>query len=56
VGSPPIASAEELDDHATDALLTAAWLRKVSAEGSRWSPAALTPAIARTEGWTFGAL
>ncbi len=56
VGSPPITSPEELDDHATDALLTAAWLRKVSAEGSRWSPAALTPEIARTEGWTFGAL
>ena len=56
VGSPPIKSPEELDDHSTDALLTAAWLRKVSAEGSRWFPAALTPEIARTEGWTFGAL
>ena len=38
------------------ALLTAAWLRKVAGEARRWAPAQLTPAIARTEGWTFGAL
>ncbi len=56
LGSPPVAGEGAIDDHASDALLTAAWLRKVAHEPQRWSPAALTPAIAITEGWTFGAL
>ncbi len=56
LGSDPVAESGSIDDHATDALLTAAWLRKVAGEPKRWSPAALTPDIARTEGWTFGAL
>lgn len=56
LGSPPIAGDGAIDDHASDALLTAAWLRKVAHQPHRWSPAGLTPAIARTEGWTFGAV
>ncbi|MBX7458113.1 hypothetical protein K3152_07630 [Qipengyuania sp. 1NDH17] len=56
LGSPPVERSGEVDDHTTDALLTAAWLRAVAPEPERWSPAGLTPAIARTEGWTFGAL
>lgn len=42
------------NDHATDAILTAAWLRKVSGNEALWHPALLTAEIARTEGWTFG--
>jgi len=42
------------DDHATDALLTAAWLRRNAGDSKPWTPAKLTPEIARTEGWTFG--
>ena len=42
------------DDHATDALLTAAWLRRNAARSELWHPAALTETIAATEGWTFG--
>ena len=53
---PPVAGAGAIDDHSSDALLTAAWLRHVADERSRWRPAGLTPTIARTEGWTFGAL
>ena len=56
LGSPPVEGTGDVDDHATDALLTAAWLRKVAHEPERWSPEGLTPDIARTEGWTFGAL
>ena len=56
LGSDPVQGTGEVDDHTTDALLTAAWLRAVSHEPERWDPAGLTPAIARTEGWTFGAL
>jgi hypothetical protein len=41
-------------DHATDAILTAAWLRHVADNTSLWLPKKLTPHIAQTEGWTFG--
>jgi hypothetical protein len=56
LGSPPVERLGAIDDHSADALLTAAWLRKVHGESARWKPATLTPDIARTEGWTFGAL
>jgi hypothetical protein len=56
LGSPPMTGSGAIDDHSADALLTAAWLRKVHSEQKRWHPAGLTPAIALTEGWTFGAL
>ncbi len=41
-------------DHATDAILAAAWLRANARRPELWRPAALTPEIALTEGWTFG--
>ena len=56
LGSPPVAGEGAIDDHSSDALLTAAWLRMVAHDARRWHPAALTPLVARTEGWTFGAL
>lgn len=48
------ATPDRLTDHVSDALVTAAWLRQVAGEKVLWSPHAMTPAIARTEGWTFG--
>jgi len=42
------------DDHSTDAILTAAWLRANGDRPELWSPHAMTATIARTEGWTFG--
>ena len=42
------------DDHATDAIVTAAWLRRASGNAALWKPHGLTPLIALTEGWTFG--
>ena len=56
LGSPPVAGSGPIDDHASDALLTAAWLRRVHGNRDLWHPPSLTPEIARTEGWTFGAL
>ena len=56
LGSLPVDRTGEVDDHSSDALLTAAWLRKVAAEPERWEPSCLTAQIAYTEGWTFGAL
>jgi hypothetical protein len=54
VGSPPIGMNGPLSDHASDALLTAAWLRAIAGDAAPWSPPALTDTLARTEGWTFG--
>lgn len=54
--SPPIGSTGPIDDHSADALLTAAWLRRVAHQTALWQPASMTPQIARTEGWTFGAV
>ena len=54
LGSPPCGLTGPVSDHASDALLTAAWLRRISPEPASWSPAPLTGALAKTEGWTFG--
>ncbi len=56
LGSPPVPGDGPINDHSSDALLTAAWLRAVADDPARWNPDALTTQIARTEGWTFGAL
>jgi hypothetical protein len=53
-GSRPHTPLTRYTDHATDAILTAAWLRANAARLDLWAPAPLTPDIARTEGWTFG--
>lgn len=53
LGSDPIAL-RPCSDHETDALVAAAGLRYLAARKELWAPAALTPALARSEGWTFG--
>jgi hypothetical protein len=55
LGSRQVAGAGPIDDHSADALLTAAWLRISAPCSPLWHPACMTPEIARTEGWTFGA-
>jgi hypothetical protein len=55
LGSDPVPGEGPIDDHRSDAILTAAWLRTVAQRQELWKPSTLTPAIARTEGWTFGA-
>ena len=54
IGSRPHAPLASYTDHATDAILTAAWLRANAARAALWAPPGMTEAIARTEGWTFG--
>jgi hypothetical protein len=54
LGSPDHPPLARYDDHATDAILTAAWLRTVAHAPALWHPPLLTPSLARTEGWTFG--
>lgn len=55
LGCAPLGGSGPIADHASDALITAAWLRTAAQDPALWHPAALTAEIARTEGWTFGA-
>jgi hypothetical protein len=54
LGSAPIGGSGPIADHASDALLTAAWLRRVHADQDLWHPDGLDD-VRHTEGWTFGA-
>lgn len=56
LGSPLVEGDGAIDDHSADAIVTAAWLRKVANNPQLWVPKGLTDEIARTEGWTFGAV
>jgi hypothetical protein len=55
LGSRPHAPLAKYDDHSTDAILTAAWLRSVAHDPALWNPPGLEE-VRHTEGWTFGAL
>lgn len=54
LGSPATGLRGPISDHASDALLTAAWLRAIAGDDAPWTPAPLSEDLARTEGWTFG--
>lgn len=54
LGSAPHIPLTRYNDHATDAILTAAWLRANAARQELWEPQGLSPAVAQSEGWTFG--
>jgi hypothetical protein len=55
LGSKPHKPLTRYSDHATDAILSSAWLRKVASDRRLWSPKGLEK-VARTEGWTFGVI
>jgi hypothetical protein len=54
LGSAPCRLPHDPSDHETDVLIAAAGLRSIAADPACWAPLSLTPAIACTEGWTFG--
>ncbi len=54
LGSEAFGGSGPIDDHRSDAILTAAWLRANADRPELWHPRALTAQIAATEGWTFG--
>lgn len=54
LGSEAAMLGREPNDHETDVLIAAAAMRRFAVCPANWSPSGLTPAIARTEGWTFG--
>ena len=55
LGSGAHAPMPRYTDHATDAVLAAAWLRTVADDHALWHPDGLEP-VRHTEGWTFGIL
>lgn len=54
IGSKAVAGTGFIDDHKSDALLTAAWLRRAAFRTGVWNPERMTCEIADKEGWTFG--
>ena len=54
LGSKPARLGHDPSDHESDVLIAAAGLRAVACQPRYWSPAGMTPALARSEGWTFG--
>lgn len=55
-GSKPVPGAGPIDDHTSDAILSAAWLRIAADDPALWHPPRMSDAIRQTEGWTFGVL
>ncbi len=53
LGVNPHKSLPHYTDHATDAILTSAWMRATAHDRALWHPPGLD-AVATTEGWTFG--
>ncbi len=56
LNAPQPARLARYDDHSTDALLTATWLRQASENKALWHPKLLNSKIRQTEGWTFGVI
>ena len=52
--SAPVMATGPIEDHQSDALLTAAWLRSAALRPELWHPSGLER-VRQTEGWTFGA-
>ncbi len=44
------------DDHATDAIITSAWLHSAACEAAAWTAPSQKMKIIETEGWTFGVI
>jgi hypothetical protein len=52
----PVTFPDRFPDHVGDAIITAAGLRAIAHQHHCWTPPALTPALAISEGWTFGVI
>src|SRR5690606_38269500 len=48
LGSAPVNGSGAIDDHRSDALLTAAWLRRAALRETLWKPRPMTAEIAAT--------
>lgn len=54
LNTPCPARLSQYDDHSTDALITAAWMKQVASDPVLWNPVMMTDEVAQKEGWTFG--
>ncbi|MEM8919036.1 MAG: hypothetical protein AAGE37_09270 [Pseudomonadota bacterium] len=54
LGVPCPAPLDRYDDHRTDAMITATWMKEASADSRLWAPPEMTEEVAQKEGWTFG--
>lgn len=54
LNTPTPARLARYDDHSTDALITASWMKQTAANPALWNPPVMTDEIAQKEGWTFG--
>jgi len=54
LNAPISATLARYDDHSTDALITASWMKQAASNPRLWKPVKLTDEIAQKEGWTFG--
>ncbi len=54
LGVPCPARLDRYDDHRTDAMITAAWMKQSSTDPRLWAPPEMTEEVAQKEGWTFG--
>jgi hypothetical protein len=52
--TPPPKGLSRYDDHATDSLLTATWMRTAAKQKALWHPEKLNDSFRLQEGWTFG--
>lgn len=56
LGIPSPARLDRYDDHRTDAMITAAWMKQASTDPRLWAPPEMTDEVAQKEGWTFGVI
>lgn len=54
LNTPCPARLRQYDDHSTDALITAAWMKQVASDPALWNPDKITNEVVEKEGWTFG--
>ena len=56
ISAEPVLGNGVIDDHKTDALLTAAWMRRAAFREALWRPPSMNNDVAAKEGWTFGVI
>lgn len=56
LNAPPAHRLTRIDDHATDALITATWMRSAAENPILWNPPSLLNDFRAQEGWTFGVI
>ncbi len=56
LNSEGVETSLDIDDHVSDAILSAAGLRAIQNDPKVWSPSGLSDKVRQTEGWVFGVI